>query len=129
MFDLPHYENFEIILYKTIRDDISSKLTHISTRKFSSTEIEELYRFGDTKFYLEIFYEVPPEWELIKSRQNQTKFDSSRFTTVKFGIFNDETNEAIPLDTALGKLPKQYRDLICFNLDHFSNMMDIFERK
>jgi hypothetical protein len=121
--DTKHLNDFHIKSYQDIMDDLSSQLERVSTRLYDSTHVEELYRFGDTQYFLEVFYPVPSAWQ-IRDNASFALNDAQ----VQFGIFNWETNQPIPLEKAFYELPKKYRTLICFNVDHFSEMEDVFDK-
>lgn len=124
MFDLEdvnHLNDFFIQRYQDIKDDLSANLERVSVRLYDDETVEELYRFGDTQYFLEVFYPVPTYRDIRAGACFATNH-----AQVQFGIFNWETNEPVALEKALYVLPKKYRSLVCFNIDHFSEMEDIF---
>lgn len=126
MFQLEPYDQLDIELYNMIQENISTMLKLTSTREYSG-HVEEVYRFGNTEYYLEIFYKVPSAHNIRAIAASNLTIDYSFVETPKFGVFNNDTYEPVPLSTAIHVLPKGFRKLICFNLDHFAEMKDVFE--
>jgi len=122
MFTTKPYDQINVEMYNAIQEDLSSKLNLMSERVYAG-HIEELYRFEDTEYYLEVFYRVPNQMVLLKDKQELIK---DYVSPPKFGIFNNETCEPVTLDSAIQRLPEEFRKLICFNMDRFSEMKDVF---
>lgn len=129
MFDYDDYRNFECRMYKDVQTSLKEALTLVSTRRYGRY-IEELYRLDDSRYYLEVFYQVPSPHSMEQARKEPDGMDKlliAETTNPSFGFFDDYTSEPMPLTTVMHLFPKEVKQVICYNMDQFSEMTDIFE--